>query len=154
VRRLLEIEGASACASASEEALEEVQAAFDRLAQTARADQDSLSHAVADTAFHASVIALAASPRLDQISDQILVEMTYAIRLLHRDEVEGAISAAQVVRDHARILESVRARAPEAAVVAVEEHIFENSARLLRLVEPVPQESRSVVSARTGVRAV
>jgi DNA-binding GntR family transcriptional regulator len=139
VRRLLEMEGASACGDAPEEALGRVKAAFDVLAETANADQDSLSHAIADTRFHAAVIALAASPRLDQISDRILTEMTYAIRVLQRDEFEGNVDPEQVIEDHARILRPILARRPVAAAEAVEEHIDENNSRLQRLVARAPE---------------
>lgn len=135
VRRTLEGQGAMACASAAPELLRTVDAAYEDLARAATAGQDSVAHALADLRFHASVIALIGSQRLNAFFAQIAVEMAYAIRLIQRLEVETATSPADVLLDHARIRDAVLARSPLAAQRAVIEHIEENEPRLLRLLE-------------------
>ncbi|MBL3698638.1 GntR family transcriptional regulator [Leucobacter luti] len=134
VRRTLEGQGAAACVAASPEQLREVGRAYDRLADSARAGQDSVEHALADLRFHAAVIALIGSERLDSFFEQIAVEMTYAIRLIQHDEVAARVSDEEVLLDHARIRDAVLARDPLAAQRAVLEHIEENEPRLLALV--------------------
>lgn len=134
VRRTLEGQGAIACSSAPPELLRAVDAAYTELARSAHAGQDSVAHALADLRFHSSVIALIGSDRLNAFFAQIAVEMTYAIRLILRLEVEAAMPLAEVLRDHARIKDAVLARSPLEAQRAVIEHIEENEPRLLRLV--------------------
>ncbi|MBO1900341.1 GntR family transcriptional regulator [Leucobacter weissii] len=133
VRRSLETAGARACAAASDERLAATGAAFERLAASARSAQDTAEHALADMRFHAAVIGLVGSPRLDRFFEEVAIEMAYAIRLLQRDEVETRIGAEGVIEEHRRIHDAVLARNPAAAEAAVLEHIDENERRLVRL---------------------
>ena len=136
VRRTLEVAGAEACATAPEERLDAVTAALAELEAAARADQDSAAHALADMRFHGAVIALLGSPRFAGIFELIGGEMAFAIRLLLRREVTGRIGVEEVLEDHRRIHDAVRARDPESAVRAVRAHIAENEAILLGLAAP------------------
>lgn len=133
VRRSLEVLGARACTTAPDEALAATSEALERLATEARASQDTAEHALADMRFHASVIALIGSRRIDGFFEGIAVEMAYAIRLLQHDEVESRIEAERVIADHRRIRDAVLARDPAAAEAAVLAHIAENEERLIRL---------------------
>lgn len=133
VRRWLEVLGARACATARDDALAETSSALDRLAAEARVSQDTAEHAIADMRFHASVIALIGSRRIDGFFDGIAVEMAYAIRLLQHDELESRIDAERVIADHSKICDAVLARDPDAAEAAVLAHITENEERLIRL---------------------
>lgn len=134
VRRTLEGQGAAACASAPLQLLHDVELAYDRLAASANAGQDTVAHALADLHFHAAVIALIGSDRINHFFDQIAIEMAYAIRLIQHDEVAEHISDEEVLLDHARIRDAVLARNPLEAQRAVLEHIEENEPRLLRVV--------------------
>lgn len=134
VRRVLEVEGAAACAHASSETIARVQLAFRDLDASAHREQDSLAHALADMNFHASVIAVAQSPRLGEIFDRISVEMTYAIRLLQHGELGMDLDAADAVRQHEPIARAIAARDPQAAVAAVEAHISANIDRLQQVM--------------------
>lgn len=138
VRRTLEGQGAAACQSAPQELLLAVDRAFDALVASARAGQDTAEHAIADMRFHASVIGLIGSPRIDGFFDRIATEMAYAIRLLQRDEVETRIEPDAVVADHQRIRDAVLAHNPLEAQRAVQDHIAENEERLLRLCAARP----------------
>lgn len=134
VRRTLEGQGAAACVSAPLQSLQDVNLAYERLATSANAGQDTVAHALADLSFHAAVIALIGSDRINQFFDQIAIEMAYAIRLIQHDEVAEHISDEEVLIDHARIRDAVLARNPLEAQRAVLEHIEENEPRLLRVV--------------------
>lgn len=134
VRRTLEGQGAAACLAAPPELLQEVDRAYERLAASARSGQDTAEHALMDLRFHAAVIGLIGSARIDHFFEQIAVEMAYAIRLIQHDEVADRISDEDVLRDHALIRDAVLARNPLEAQRAVLAHIEENEPRLLRLV--------------------
>lgn len=133
VRRTLEAQGARACRRAPQELLDGVRDAYSRLADAANAAQDSAGHAFADMEFHASVIALLQSPRINAFFANLSVEMVYAIRLLHRDEVESDIGVAEALADHRGIRDAVVARNSVLARRRVLAHIDENEARLIRL---------------------
>ena len=133
VRRTLELAGAAACVTASEEQLARAADSLAALDAAARAEQDSAAHAVADMRFHGSIIALLGSPRFDAVFERIGSEMAYAIRLLQRNEVTERVDVEWVVGDHRRIFDAVAARDPDAATRAVATHIDENEAILIGL---------------------
>ncbi|MCW2288547.1 DNA-binding GntR family transcriptional regulator [Leucobacter luti] len=134
VRRTLEGQGAASCIAAPLAQLQTVDQAYERLAASARSGQDTVEHALMDLRFHAAVIALIGSTRIDSFFEQIAVEMAYAIRLIQHDEVAERVSEAEVLRDHARIRDAVLARNPLEAQRAVLAHIEENEPRLLRVI--------------------
>ncbi|MBC9926524.1 MULTISPECIES: GntR family transcriptional regulator [unclassified Leucobacter] len=133
VRRTLEAQGARACRTAPQELLDNVRDAYARLEAAARTGQDSPAHAFADVEFHASVIALLGSPRIDAFFANLSVEMVYAIRLLHRDEVESAVGVSEALADHRSIADAIVARNSTLARREVLAHVAENEARLIRL---------------------
>lgn len=133
VRAVLEGEGARHCNTASDELLDRVQLALVGLQRAAGERQDSPVHAIADVNFHASIIALSGSPRLDDFFAHVRGEMTYAIRLLQRREVEAGLASQQVLSDHVAIAAAVFTRNPKAAEAAVLSHIKDNE-RQLRLI--------------------
>ena len=132
-RAVLESEGARRCVEAEDAAIDAVQVALLELRRAAEQGQDTSRHAIADVAFHAAVIALAGSPRLDEFFSRIRGEMTYAIRLLQRKEVALGRNDAEVVSDHEHIAAAVLSRDAVAAEAAVLEHIRLNE-RLLRVI--------------------
>lgn len=133
-RRTLEGQGAAACGTAPADRLRAVADACDRLAVAARADQDSAAHALADLQFHASVIALIGSDRIDRMFAQISTEMAFAIRLILQRETSELVPVYTVIADHIRIRDAVLARDPIAAQRAVQQHIDDYEPQLLRLV--------------------
>lgn len=133
-RLALETFGASNVSSADESSVAEVTRAFETLVTSARHDQDGLQHAMDDMAFHASVIALAGSTKLDKIFGELSIEMALAIRVLQHDEVSGAMTPEEVIADHAAIHSAVVGGRPDDAVRAVRVHIAANRDRLVRLV--------------------
>lgn len=133
VRRRLEEWGAAACGSATIEQLAEVDHAFRYLSDVAMDNQDTAEHALADMRFHATVTALAGSPRLDHFFSSVAMEMTLLIRVLHRDEVRTAIPPDHVIADHRRIRDALIERDPLRAQQAVLDHIASNEARMVYL---------------------
>jgi DNA-binding GntR family transcriptional regulator len=134
VRRVLESEGARNSVTASDEQLQEVNRALAALLEAADGTHES-THALRDMQFHASVIALAGSARIDRFFEQLSVEMAYAIRLLLRDELDATTDSQLDVARHRAIAASLNDRDAVGAQRAILEHIDENEARLLRLLE-------------------
>lgn len=122
-RAVLETEGARHCDRASDDLIDAVQLALVGLRRAAGEKQDSSRHAIADVAFHASVIALRGSPRLNDFFTRLSSEMTYGIRLLQRREVAAGLASRDVLSDHERIADAIFARDPAAAEQAVLDHI-------------------------------
>lgn len=133
VRRVLETEGARNSVSASEHQLESVNTALTALLEAADGHNES-THALRDMQFHAAVIALAGSARIDKFFEQMSVEMAYAIRLLLRDELDASTSSELDVARHRAIAASLVGRDAVGAQRAILEHIDENEARLLSLL--------------------
>jgi len=133
VRRRLEEWGAAACGSATIEQLAEVDAAFQHLSDVAVRQQDTAEHALADMRFHATVAALAGSPRLNRLFASVAMEMALLIRVLHRKEVRADVTPAQVIADHRRIRDALIERDALRAQRAVLDHIASNERRMLDL---------------------
>lgn len=132
VRRTLEGQGAAACHTAEASRLRAVAEACDLLETAARADQDSVAHALADLRFHAAVIGLIGSDRIDRMFAQISTEMAFAIRLILQQEATEFVPVDEVMADHMRIRDAVLARDPIVAQRAVQQHIDDYEPRLLR----------------------
>jgi DNA-binding GntR family transcriptional regulator len=129
-RAVLEAEGARRCADAPDASLDAVQVALLELRRAAELGQDTPRHAKADVAFHAAVIALAGSARLDDFFSRIRGEMTYAIRLLQREEVVHGQRDTEVLGDHEDIAAAILDRDPLGAESAVLEHVRVNEGLL------------------------
>lgn len=132
-RAVLEATGARACPHATDAALDAVIVALADLRRAASEGQNSARHALADVQFHACVIALAGSPRLDQFFASIRSEMTFAIRLLQRREVATGWRDEDALREHVVIADALIQRDADAAEAAVLQHIRVNE-RLLRSI--------------------
>lgn len=133
MRAALETFGASWAGSATPSRIAAVAAAYDRLVGYANEAQDSLTHAVADMTFHGAVTGLADSSKLDRAFAELSVEMTLAIRVLQHDEVSEALSADEVIAEHAAIQDAVRDGDALRTVRTVRAHISTNERRLIRL---------------------
>lgn len=134
-RRAWETFGAAHTGSAPPEATAAVETAFDVLAEVAHTAPDSVRHAELDMAFHAAVAALAQSPRLDRAFGDLREEMTFAIRILQRDEAVSPMRIEADLDEHRAIADAIRDGDAGAAVAAVEAHIRANRARLVRLAQ-------------------
>jgi DNA-binding GntR family transcriptional regulator len=132
-RRAWETFGASHAGTAGAEEVAAVSAAYRDLSRIARTRPDSADHARQDMAFHRSVAALAGSPRLDRAFAALTEEMTFAIRILQRDETESSLDIEDDLAQHRAIADAVSRHDAAGAVAAVEEHIRVNRARLLAL---------------------
>lgn len=132
VRRTIEGQGAAACHFAPDSKVAAVEHAFAALDRVARTQQGSLNHAVADMKFHASVIALLESPRIDRFFADIATEMSYAIRLVQQYEVRSQVDILGDLAEHERICDAVVARNSLKAERAVQEHIASNLPHLLK----------------------
>ena len=132
-RRACEGFGAQHAASAPPEATAAVARAFDGLLEVAQASPDSAEHAERDMAFHAAVAALAGSHRLDRAFATLTEEMTFAIRILQRQESESRRDVEDDIAEHRAIAEAIAAGDSAAAIAAVEAHIRVNRARLVLL---------------------
>lgn len=132
-RRAWETFGAAHADSTSRDAAHTVADAFVTLLTVARERPDSAEHAESDMAFHAAVAALAGSPRLDRAFAALSEEMTFAIRILQRQESGSPRDVEQDIAEHRAIADAVAARDSAAATAAVEAHIRVNRARLVSL---------------------
>ncbi len=141
VRAVLEGEGARHCDSAADELVDRVQLALVGLRRAAAERQDSSRHAIADVTFHASIIALSGSPRLDGFFAHVRGEMTYAIRLLQHREVKAGLASRDVLSDHEKIADAVFARDAAVAESAVLAHIKENARQLQIIATKAPTEA-------------
>lgn len=134
-RTALETFGAHTCTDARRRDLERVGAAFDAWKAAAQADPDGIAYALADMRFHAAVVALADSARLDRMFGELAIELTYAIRLLHRLEATHAALMEASEAEHAAILDAVTRRDPDRAAAAVRAHAETNRRQLVAAVE-------------------
>ncbi|RFA06915.1 hypothetical protein B7R21_17505 [Subtercola boreus] len=145
-RSVLESEGARRSVDADEAAVDSVQTALFELRRAAADGQDTTRHARADVAFHAAVVALSGSARIDDFFERIRGEMTYAIRLLQRQEVVHGQNDSEVLGDHERIAAAVLRRDPIAAEAAVREHIRVNN-QLLKVIASSADSPRASSAA-------
>lgn len=131
VRRLLELEGVRSSVTAPHSALEGVERAFGALEDAARDGIFTTALAEADMAFHASVIELNGSPRINEFYARIATQMTYAITILQRHDEQNAVLVEGIVAEHRAIRDAVLARDLYGAQRLVLEHIGTYEQRLL-----------------------
>lgn len=134
VRRTLEVQGVRASPSAAAATRARLTAAFNELVRQAQL-ADSQQIIKSDLAFHAAVVALNDSPRIDTFFEQIGHEMRMAIAMLREDETQLGEADVDVVAEHGAIYERLLRGDVVEAQLAVLHHIDFNERRLLRLVE-------------------
>lgn len=133
VRRMLELEGARRSPFASDTARRRLSETFARLDVATRAG-DSRTMVIEDLAFHGAVVALAGSPRLEEIYGQVAGEMEMALTLIRAGEVMGGFTAEQVIADHFTIHNALIARDVIEAQRAMLAHIEFNERLLLQVI--------------------
>jgi DNA-binding GntR family transcriptional regulator len=130
VRRMLESEGARHAAVAEQISLDAVSAAFEDFADAA-ASQDVVRIAEADMAFHAAVISLTGSPRIDEFYARIGTQMTLAISVLQRLDEQMNLGPARIIAEHRAIRDAIAARDVIETQRLVLEHILRYEAQLM-----------------------
>lgn len=138
VRRVLEVEGVRSLPGAPDDLLEALRRACDDLAGAAAEGPLSVALARADAAFHGAVIALGASPRLDDFYRGVGAQMTYAITFLQRHDVDTAVPPERVLAEHRAIRDAVLRRDAEEAERLVLAHIAVHEQVLLAEVAALP----------------
>lgn len=147
VRRILESEGARACAIASHRQLHRVTEALQDISTAAAKGMTSAELAVADAAFHGSVIALAGSPSIDEFYRQIGRQMAFAITLLQQEDATHALDAGQVVAEHRMIHDAILTRDAFEAQRLILDHITHNERNLLRQLAHAAQPAQRPIGA-------
>lgn len=106
--------------------------AFERLTAAVRGP-DARAAVEADLAFHATVVSLAGSTRLDLLFDDIATELRLYLSLLSAVAGEYA-DADRVLAEHAGIVRAFEAADRDAAVALLADHIRTNADRLVAIV--------------------
>lgn len=123
VRRVLEVEGVRSLPGAPDDRLVAVRSAYDDLAGATAEGPHPVAPAGADAAFHGAVIGLSGSPRIDGFYRGVGTQMTYAITVLQRHDVEAAVPPERVLAEHRAIRDAVLRRDAQEAERLVLEHI-------------------------------
>jgi DNA-binding GntR family transcriptional regulator len=91
----------------------------------------------ADRAFHAALVAMLHSPRLDRFYDQISAESRFVLGILWlRDAADNLSNAlAEVADEHRSIYESIAAGRRAEARRLLEAHLAINETRVLEIIE-------------------
>ena len=131
IRRILEREGARACANVSNAELDAVTKALERLSIAAGSGIISSELAQADAAFHGSIIALTGSSRLNEFYRGIGSQMAFAITLSQLEDANTSMSAEHIIAEHQPIHDALLARDVEQAERFIIDHIDFYEGRLL-----------------------
>ncbi|MEO6825993.1 MAG: GntR family transcriptional regulator [Microbacteriaceae bacterium] len=127
-RARLQLERAAAATVPSAEQLAAVRAAFDALRAEARGG-DAREIVAKDLAFHASIVAILGSNRLNAFFAQLMVELQFYLQVLSFEDQEYA-RPTDLIGEHFAIMDKIESGDPAAAADAVAEHIESNSQRL------------------------
>lgn len=109
-----------------------LRAAFERLRTVAgtRAVHDIVT---ADLDFHAAIVALLASSRIDSFYADLTTELRFYLSALSLEDREYHKPEA-IVAEHAAILQAIESGSPEHAVEQVREHVERNARRVCEIV--------------------
>ncbi|WP_431236030.1 GntR family transcriptional regulator (plasmid) [Mycolicibacterium psychrotolerans] len=88
----------------------------------------------ADLAFHARIIGLLGSPRVDKFFSTIATEMVYALAILESSLRESETRPDASLAEHRAIFDALATKSSPLAAELVEEHIHVNRARLVTIV--------------------
>lgn len=100
----------------------------DAALRAALARDDVIAFVDADIAFHRALIDALGAPRLSRAHGSLLAETRLCMAQV---QAHLLLAPAQIVEEHRRILDAVDAGDPEAAALAVEEHLERARAALL-----------------------
>jgi DNA-binding GntR family transcriptional regulator len=131
-RARAELEVAAVAAPHDPAGIAAVRAALDALRDAASTHDPQLI-VERDLAFHASVVALLGSRRIDEFFAHLIDELRYYLMVLSMSDREYEHSAV-VVAEHEEILRALEAGEPGAAAVAVRRHITVNGDRLKEIL--------------------
>ncbi|MGC7100675.1 GntR family transcriptional regulator [Amycolatopsis lurida] len=135
-RRVLEV-AAARTPMPDKAATAKLKEAFRRLTETARlrAPADMVA---ADLAFHAALVGLAGSTRIDRYFAELTRELTFYLMIITVGDREFEHSD-DVVEEHRAILDAVTAAKPDAAGALAGEHIDRNARRVEQLLDAYHQ---------------
>ncbi len=132
-RARLHIESTAAAVKATPEQIARVRAAFDALSVEARGG-DMREIVLCDLSFHASVVALLGSKRIDDFFAQILVELRFYLQVLSFEDREYDRPDALMLQ-HENIMTMIEAGDSLGAARAVSEHVKSNEERLTAILK-------------------
>jgi DNA-binding GntR family transcriptional regulator len=141
IRRILEISGARAVASASEAAREALRRQLRLLADAAQRGswRDSVDH---DLAFHARVAGLLESPRVDAFFETIAAQLRFGIAIMNVVDEKYALPGKRIVEQHARILAAIEAGDIDRAEQLIDQHAHESEERMVTILRGRPAVPR------------
>lgn len=131
-RRVLEV-AAARTPTPDKAARARLNEAFRQLTEAARL-QVPAELVTADLAFHAALVGLAGSTRIDRYFAELTRELNFYLMIITVSDREFEHSE-DIVAEHRAILDAVTAAEPEAAGVLVGDHIDRNSRRVEQLLE-------------------
>jgi DNA-binding GntR family transcriptional regulator len=131
-RARLHVEAAAAAIKATPEQIAQVRAAYDALHDEAQAG-DVREIVSKDLAFHASVVALLGSKRLDSFFAQIMVELRFYLQVLSFEDREYE-RPETFIHEHKTIMDMIEVGDTVRAAEAVSDHINSNSRRLTAIL--------------------
>ena len=108
--------------------LDAITAAFDDLVAAARTG-DLREIVDRDLAFHQAIVALLDSTRLDDFFAAMTKELRFYLTVLSKSETPD-----EVVADHRRILDAIRAGDRDRAVAEIRSHVDTSVQRLVRML--------------------
>jgi DNA-binding GntR family transcriptional regulator len=126
------LETAAAARTPSTEQMGTITAAFDALV-TAADSHDARRIVEADLAFHASIVALLESSRLDEYYAELTQELRFYLMVLSIEDHEFE-NPSVVLAEHEVILTALRSGDPDRAVGEVRAHVETNAQRLKEIL--------------------
>lgn len=136
-REVLELDAAKRwCAAGAVDSayrFERLTEALGRLEQASRGSDSGLI-VKSDLDFHAAIIGLLDSPRVDRFFAAIEAEMLYALAILEASEGEYKTDAEKALSEHKAIYEALHQRDERRSTQLISEHLRVNRDILIRIV--------------------
>ena len=127
------LETAAAARVPTAEQLAAIIAAFDDLIRATESHSAS-SIVEKDLAFHAAIVAMLDSDRIDHFYAELTRELRFYLMVLSVQDREFENPATTVLREHQVIVDALRAGNPDRAISEVRAHIDRNAARLKEIL--------------------
>ena len=127
------LEGAAAAVTPDAEQLAALHRAFDHFIVVAERGQ-AREIVAADLAFHAEMVSLLGSRRIDEFYAGVSTEMGYYLMLLSYVDHEHERPWEMLVPHHRELLDALGSGRPEVARAAIEQHLDENHARIRQIL--------------------
>jgi DNA-binding GntR family transcriptional regulator len=132
-RRVLEVTAAEKLPVVLERHIDDVGAAYDRLARAVGSGHWT-DVVMADIGFHGSIVGLHGSPRLMRMFAGIESELAYFLSLIRLRELEEE-RPEHILAEHRALYEAIRAREVRAARAAIAAHLAYYEERASRLLD-------------------